>query len=125
LVLGWGYVLFYDKTPQEPIIEQPELADIVPEPIPDIIYRIAKEFGIDPNMALWVADCESNFNPNAYNGNDPYGGANGLYQIIYYWHPTVTPECAYNPACSTEYFAKMVEEGNGNLWACYNQYYAD
>lgn len=36
----------------------------------------------DPALVLGIIEHESNFNPAAYNGNDPGGGAFGLMQIL-------------------------------------------
>jgi hypothetical protein len=49
------------------------------ESIPDLVRRKAGEYGVDPNIALGVAEQESNFNPDARNKKS---GATGVMQLM-------------------------------------------
>lgn len=46
-----------------------------------LITQYANTCGIDPSVAIAQAQRESQLNPNAYNPNDPGGGAIGLMQF--------------------------------------------
>ena len=88
----------------------------------ETVDRVAREEGLDPFMMKSVANCESRFDTQAHNTDDPHGGAIGLYQIILVWHP-IGEDCARDAECSTEYFAQREKEGDGSLWTCYRTYY--
>jgi len=94
------------------------------EYIIEVISEVARQEGVDKEMMIWVADCESGLNRDAHNEDDPYGGALSWWQIILHWHPTVTEKCAKDIWCSSRYFAKRVKENQGHLWTCYNLYKA-
>ena len=92
------------------------------EQIKQIISVVAEQESIPEEIMQTVAWCESRYNRKEHNYNDPYGGAHGLYQIIFHWHPTVTVACSEDPWCSARYFAKRYKENQGHLWTCYNLY---
>ena len=75
-------------------------------------------------MLQYVANCESEYILDNHNFDDPYGGAHGLYQIIFHWHPTVTVECSEDAWCATRYFVKRYKQGDSGLWTCYNKWLA-
>lgn len=84
------------------------------ETIEQMIRRIAVEEKIDPNLAYWVAYCESGLNPKAKNVNRNGTTDRGLFQINDYWHPYVTDEQAYDPEFSIKFFCNAVKQNK--LW---------
>jgi len=107
-----------------------ELLKIKPHPQPEtiegMIERIAKEEGVAPELALKVAKCESDFDPNAKHTNPKGSIDRGLYQWNDYWHKEVTDEMAYNPETATRLFCKAVKQGHLNWWnaskECWSKY---
>ena len=97
---------------------QPKQKEEMPrdETIPEMIQRIAKEKGVDPNLALRVAKCESSLNPKATNENENGTIDRGLFQINDYWHRGVTDEQAFDPVFSTKYFCDRVNKGKLSDW---------
>lgn len=87
-----------------------------PETIEELIRRIAKEKGVDPDLAVRVAKCESSLNPKARNINAPNSVDRGLFQINSYWHPHITDEMADDPELATLFFCKAVKDGNLSWW---------
>lgn len=81
------------------------------------IREIAKEYGVDPELAVKVADCESGLNPRATNINKNGSVDRGLYQWNDRWHPEIADECAYNRYCSTRAFCRAVKNGHLDWWS--------
>jgi len=73
--------------PEPPPPEEPT-AEVVPDPfealprwkqpVADLVYKLAPQFGVDPKLALSVIAVESNFEPRAHSHKD----ARGLMQLI-------------------------------------------
>jgi hypothetical protein len=82
----------------------------------NIIKRVAKEEGVDPELALKVAKCESNFDHRAKNVNEGGSIDRGLFQINTKYHPEVSDDEAYNPITATKFFCKAFKEGNLYWW---------
>jgi len=114
-----GEVQFYDFQQQMREIAEYKLSRVY---VIEVISEVARQEGLDKEMMIAVARCESKLFPQARNLQDPHGGAVGLWQIILYWHPTVDMECAEDIWCSTRYFAKRYKQGDAGLWSCYNLY---
>lgn len=83
--------------------------------IKQMIIRIASEEGVDPALALAVAENESGFNPNAHNKTskeDSYG----IFQINKKAHPDYTG--GFNPEQNIRYGVKFLKgqlaRANGN-----------
>jgi len=88
--------------------------------IQELITKIAEEYGVDPLLALQVAQCESGFNPRATNkkGNTPSWSVDrGLYMWNDYWHPEISDQCAFNPECATKKFCEAVKNGKLHWWS--------
>ena len=81
-----------------------------------LIRKIAAEEGVDPELAVRVAKCESNLNYKAVNINTDGSRDRGLYQINEKWHPEVTDEQAFNPITATQFFCKAMKGGNLSWW---------
>lgn len=95
--------------------------DISAELIKAEIIKQAKIYDLSPDMMLWVADCESKFNPSVRGKIDPRD--RGLWQINSYWHSEISDECAFDYICSTEWSAWYMAKGRGYEWVCWKLYY--
>lgn len=91
------------------------------------IRLIAAEEGVDANLAVDVARCESNFKVKAFRQNtDKHKSKDrGLYQWNNYWFPAITDTMAYNPEKATRLFCKEVKRGGLINWKwsakCWNK----
>jgi len=109
------------KTPE--IVKKVAKKVYTVEDTKQIIAVVAEQYKVSPKIMLEVANCESGFDLDIINHNDPYGGALGLYQIIPYFHPSVTRACAFDAWCSSIYFAEQLKAGNQRHWECYQILY--
>ena len=82
------------------------------------IVDIAKEEGVDPDLAVRVAKCESGLNCLAINKNEDASLDRGLFQWNNKWHPEIDDKCAYDLECSTRAFCKAFKEGHLSWWNC-------
>ncbi len=81
-----------------------------------IIRSVANEIGVDPDLAVRVATCESGLNPTALHVNAKGTRDRGVFQINDKWHPDVTDEQAFNVAFSTKFFCDAFKAGNISWW---------
>jgi hypothetical protein len=81
-----------------------------------LIRRIAKEEGVDPDLAVNVAKCESALNEKAVNTNKEGSKDRGLFQINDKYHPEITDVEAFNAEAATRFFCKAVKAGNISWW---------
>lgn len=86
------------------------------EEMKDIIRRIARKEGVDEELALRVATCESGLNPKAIGKNTNGSRDRGLYQINDKWHDYVTDEQAFDPEFSIKFFCDAVKNNNLSWW---------
>jgi hypothetical protein len=86
------------------------------ETIEEMIRRIAAEEGVDPDLAVRVALCESGLDPKAKNVNKDGTTDRGLYQWNDFWHPQVSDEEAYDPEKATRLFCRAVKKGHLSWW---------
>ena len=86
------------------------------ETIEQLIRRIAAEQGVDPDLAVRVAKCESTLNPTARNYNAPDSVDRGLFQINSKFHPEITEQQADDPEFATKFFCQAVKAGNLSWW---------
>lgn len=89
-----------------------------------LIIKIASEEGIDPVIALAIAEQESGFNPNARNKSSREDSM-GMFQINTKAHPDY--KGGFNPEANTRYAVRMIknllQKTNGNIlqaMAAYN-----
>ena len=87
-----------------------------PDSIEMTIRKIAKEMGVDQDLAVRVAKCESSLNPMAKNVNSPDSIDRGIYQINSKYHPEVSEAEAYDPEYATRFFCQAVKNGNICWW---------
>jgi hypothetical protein len=76
----------------------------------------ALEFGVDPNLALWIVKHESQFNPRAKGDGE---ASRGLWQISRIYHPEVSDAVAFNVASSTEWSLLRIRSGKAYEWSTY------
>lgn len=81
-----------------------------------IIRYIAKDEGIDADLAVRVAKCESELIPSAINCNTDGSRDRGIYQINDKYHPEITDEIAFDIVLSTRFFCKAFKEGHLDWW---------
>lgn len=91
---------------------------VSPETTEQIIRRVAHLEGVDPELAVRVAKCESGLKTNARNINSPDSIDRGIFQINSKWHPEVTDEQADDPEWATHFFCKAFKGGNLSWWDC-------
>jgi len=81
-----------------------------------IIRKVAADEGVDPDLAVRVAECESGLSPSAVNTNTDGSKDKGLFQINNKYHPEVSEADAFDPIFSTKFFCKAMKGGNLNWW---------
>jgi len=81
-----------------------------------IIRKVAIQEGVDPDLAVCVAKCESSFNEKAVHVNTDGSRDRGLFQINDKCHPDVSDEEAFNPIFAAEFFCKAFKAGNLSWW---------
>lgn len=81
-----------------------------------LIRSVAKLENVDPELAVRVATCESNLNPQAINVNPKGSRDRGIFQINDKYHPEVTDEEAFDIVCSTKFFCNAFKAGNLSWW---------
>jgi hypothetical protein len=92
---------------------QSEISKSVTE---EIVRKVAREEGVDPDLAIRIAKCESNLNYKAENINKDGSRDKGLFQINDKFHPDVPDDVAYNPITATQFFCKAFKDGNIIWW---------
>ena len=76
----------------------------------------ASEYGVNPNLAVWIVKHESQFNPRAKGDGE---ASRGLWQISRIYHPEVSDAVAFNVASSTEWSLERIRSGKVNEWSTY------
>lgn len=78
LLVIWGSgQITQDALAEQPVIEPVVITKV--ETIPEMITRLAIANNVNPDTAVKIAQCESNFNPLAKNNNS---SATGVFQWI-------------------------------------------
>lgn len=80
------------------------------------IREVAKTMGVDPDLAVRVAWCESGLDNKVMRINKTGSIDRGLFQWNDYWHPEISNFCAFNIECSTRAFCKAVKEDHLSWW---------
>lgn len=103
----------------------PKLASNAIIGIEGVIRRICREKGVDEELAVRVARCESGLKPNAVNINTTGSKDRGLFQWNDFYHPEVTDAMAFDPTVATELYCKAIKEGHLSWWnaskECWNK----
>jgi soluble lytic murein transglycosylase-like protein len=92
-----------------------------PGEIAAIIRAAAAKYGVDGELLLRIAYCESRYDPLAYNG---VLGASGLFQIIPgTWRANSAPAgyggaSVFDPVANANVAAWMISRGGAGQWAC-------
>ena len=84
------------------------------EDIEQVIRVKAREYNLNENKMLALANCESKFDPLAVGDN---GHSKGLWQINDLYHD-VSDEVAFDPILSTDWAFQKIKNGQINLWSC-------
>lgn len=82
----------------------------------EMIVLIAQQEKVDPQLAVAVAICESDLNPDAYNQNRNNTIDRGLYQWNDFYHPEIFDSCAYDPECACRKFCQAVKTDHLVWW---------
>lgn len=80
------------------------------------IREIAKEYMINPDLAVRVAKCESNFNVLALRRNADGSYDRGIYQWNDFYHPEISNDCAFDLECATRAFCEAAKRGKLFWW---------
>ncbi len=80
------------------------------------VRKVAGSMGVDPDLAISVARCESGLDPQAVGVNKDGSKDRGLFQWNNKWHPEVTNEIAFDVEKATEEFCKAVKQGKLSWW---------
>ena len=83
------------------------------------VIAVAEEKGVDSNLALRVATCESNLNHLAIGDK---GKSFGLWQIHEPSWPG-TKEIALDPIKSTDWAMEHLSKGRWGMWSCWKEIY--
>ena len=116
LVLTTVVLAYFGKTEIVDKILERKPPEAKAETVEQTIRRIAKEEGVDVNLAVRVARCESGFNPAATNINTDKSVDRGLYQWNSKWHPEIIDEMAFDVEKATRAFCKALKEGHIDWW---------
>lgn len=84
--------------------------------IRDYVRSEAIRLDVDPNVALFIVEHESQFDPTKL-GDD--GQSRGLWQISKIWHPEVSSSCVFDVQCSTYWALKRIHKGYVNEWSTF------
>ena len=84
--------------------------------VEEIIRMIAEEEGVDVELAVRVAKCESGLDPAARNINTSGSIDRGVFQWNDRWHPEITDEIAFDVEKSTRAFCKAFKNGHLSWW---------
>lgn len=89
----------------------------VPQPtVEQQIRTIAQQNGIDGDLAVAVAKCESGLNPQAININVDNSEDRGLFQINTKYHPEVKAAQAFDITFATQFFCNAFKAGQISWW---------
>lgn len=95
----------------------------------DIITSYAIHYGIPAQSLIKTLKCESGFNKDAINLNDPNGGSKGVAQFQdatfakYSKLAGLTKANVWNPLDSIQVAAYMFSIGQQHQWSCFNEIY--
>ena len=85
-------------------------------PVEEIIRAEAKKEGVDPDLAVRVAKCESGLDPQAVHINAKGSKDRGLFQWNDKFHPEINDHYAFDAKLSTREFCKAFKNGHLDWW---------
>jgi len=92
--------------------------EVVKESTQDIVYRVAREEGIDWLMTVRIIDCESRWD-KYFSATMKTGSKDmGLLAFNSASYPELSKDCIYDPECAVRTFAKEVKAGRLKNWLC-------
>lgn len=108
------------------VVPQAKAASVPAGSVQEIIVKWANYYGVDPNMLLRIAKCESGFNPNAINRNYSVNGTHpsGLFQhVAVYWPARaakygVPGASVFDADANARVTAGMFRDGQASAWEC-------
>lgn len=92
------------------------------------VYKLAKEYGVNPEVMINVINCENtDWIPGLQSRIITKTGEReksyGLAQIHLPSHPHITIKQASSPEFAIEFMAKEMSMGKASKWSCYNKIY--
>lgn len=88
----------------------------------ELVLGMVRDAGFDPKIAEVVIECESGFDPERHNWNDPNGGSHGLWQLNGI-HDVPMIEML-NPIKATEHAINLLNsERSWRHWSCYTKHF--
>lgn len=88
----------------------------------------ATKLGLNADLAVCIAEHESQFRPDALGDRHltcPMTGepqrSRGLFQISDCWHPEVSDEVAFSVSSSTEWALNRMQQGYLHEWSTYDR----
>jgi len=119
VVFYFGKTQVFDKVVAPKISKQKDLT------VEGIIRHVCEKNGVDANLGLRIAQCESGLKPNAVNVNTTGSKDRGVFQWNDYWHPEITDEMAFDVETATELFCKAIKDEHLSWWnaskSCWNK----
>lgn len=88
-----------------------------PQAVRAYVEAAARNYGVNPILALWIVKHESQFNPRAKGDGE---ASRGLWQISRIYHPEVSDAVAFNVASSTEWSLGRIRAGKAREWSTYH-----
>jgi len=84
------------------------------------VMLMLKREGIDTKLASKIIQCESSWNPSAFNKNKDSSSDRGLWQLSNKYYSKVLDRCAYDAVCSTGEAIKIIKSEGFKPWVCYS-----
>ncbi len=103
------------QLPEKSIYDK-DAHELTSEEIEQMIREISREAGVDEDMMVRIAWCESRFDPLVRGRVDSRD--RGLFQYNSYYNPHVTDELAFDPEEATRIAVDDVKQGRVWKWVC-------
>ena len=116
MILTTIVVFYFGKRGAYDVIKEKNISFPKTKTVEEIIKTIAEEEGVDSDLAIKVAKCESGLNPSAKNINSSGSIDRGLFQWNDRWHPEITDEIAFDVEKSTRAFCQAYKNGHMSWW---------
>jgi hypothetical protein len=93
-----------------------------PSEVRNFIQNEARKYGVNPVLAIWIVDHESQFGVRMRGDS---GRSRGYWMINSKYHPEVSTACADDLQCSTNWSLKEILAGKINEWTTYRTFRDD